>query len=176
MSFLQPEIAVNAFDLLPGMQVADFGCGTGHWALALAKKVGRGGTVYAFDIQPSALEALRSRAKLEHIQHIEAVQSDLEAATGSKLKEGAVDFVLFSNILFQAQKPEAIIQEARRILKKGARAAVIEWDNEGILTGPPPRARISRQKTETLFQDAGFTFEKEFSAGSHHYGLIFKKP
>lgn len=174
MPFLQPEAAVNALDLLPGMQVADFGCGPGHWTLALADKIGRSGKLFAFDIQPSVLEAVRSQAKQRHIQNIEAVQADLEAVDGSKLKDGILDFVLIANILIQAEKPEQVIKEALRILKKNGRCAVIEWDSEGVYAGPPAASRISRQKTEALFRDAGFRFDKEFSAGSHHYGLIFK--
>lgn len=176
MPFLRPEVAVNALDLLPGMRVADFGCGHGHWTLALARKIGRGGKLFAFDIQPTVLESLRSQAKQHHIQNIEAIQADLETANGSKLKDDLLDFVLIANILIQTEKPEEVIKEALRILKKGARCAAIEWDSEGTYAGPPAASRISRKKTELLFRSAGFVFEKEFSAGSHHYGLIFKKP
>lgn len=175
MSFLQPEITINAFDITPGMKIADFGCGAGHWALAFAKRTGAGGAVYAIDVQEEALESVRSRAHLEHIHTVETIRADLEKPRASTLGDDTVDFVLLSNILFQAEHKEAIIQEGWRILKKGGRAALVEWDETAKL-GPPLRQRIIRQDAEHLMKKTGFAFEKEFSAGSHHYGLLFRKP
>ena len=48
------------------MIAADFGCGSGGWAIPLAKKLEEG-KVYAIDILEEPLSALRARAKLEKI-------------------------------------------------------------------------------------------------------------
>src|SRR5271169_7154707 len=47
-----PEGALDALAIRPGMVVADVGAGTGYMSLRLAKRVGPDGKVYANDLQP----------------------------------------------------------------------------------------------------------------------------
>src|ERR1700678_4088567 len=54
-----PEGALDALNIRPGMVVADVGAGTGYMSLRLAKRVGPSGKVYANDIQPEMLRRLR---------------------------------------------------------------------------------------------------------------------
>src|SRR5512140_3210240 len=48
----QPEKALDALKLKPGMVVADIGAGVGYMSLRMAKRVGPTGKVYANDLQP----------------------------------------------------------------------------------------------------------------------------
>ena len=41
--------------------------------------------------------------------------------------------------------------------------------------GPLPSARIKKEDARALAIQAGFEFDREFSAGPHHYGLLFIK-
>ena len=41
--------------------------------------------------------------------------------------------------------------------------------------GPPPEARIKKETARAAALQAGFEYDREFSSGSHHYGLLFKK-
>jgi len=157
------------------MHIADFGTGGGHWALSLAKLTGPGGIVYAIDVQTEALEAVRSQAETAGIHHIESIRADVERPRGSGLADTAIDFVLIANILFQTDKKNAVIKEAWRILKPRGYTAVIDWDEGGSDTGPPLPYRVPRKEVEHLLIQEGFVFDKEFSAGSHHYGMLFKK-
>ncbi len=45
-----------------GMQVLDFGCGPGSYVVPAAQMVGNSGTVYALDVQQTALTMTRERA------------------------------------------------------------------------------------------------------------------
>lgn len=175
MPFLHPDIAIKNLDIIPGMRIADFGCGAGHWTVALARLAGAGGRVYAFDVQESALESTRSLARSARLQNIETVRANLEIPGSSALRDGSVDMVLLCNILFQAEQKDVIAAEATRIIKSGGRAVVVEWDETDSLAGPPVRQRVTRQTAEQLFTSSGLRFEKEFNTGSHHYGLIFRK-
>ncbi|KKS36719.1 MAG: hypothetical protein A3G49_04600 [Candidatus Sungbacteria bacterium RIFCSPLOWO2_12_FULL_41_11] len=174
--FLNPGIVVREFDLKPGEAVADFGAGAGHFTIPMAKAVGHTGKIYALDLQKHALNLIKSRAKIEHLLNIDYVWADLEMSSGSKLKDATVNFVIISNILFQAEKRFEILKEAYRILKSGGKMAVFEWDQSNFSGGPPVNLRVPPIQVKTLAQDAGFIFEKEFNAGSHHYGFLFKKP
>ncbi|MFY9463117.1 MAG: class I SAM-dependent methyltransferase [Candidatus Sungiibacteriota bacterium] len=41
--------------------------------------------------------------------------------------------------------------------------------------GPPPEARIKKETARAAALQAGFEYDREFSAGRHHYGLFFVK-
>jgi len=175
MPFLQPSSSITYLELLPGMRVADFGCGSGHWALLLAQAVGPSGKVFAIDVQETALSATRSQAKNARLENIETIRADLEIPGASHLKDAAVDAVLISNMLFQADEKANVAAEAARIVKPNGRVFLIEWDEVEGGAGPSASQRIPRQTAEHMFESFGFRFEKEFVAGSHHYGLIFRK-
>jgi len=164
------------FDLEPGMVVADFGCGSGHYTIAAAKRIGENGRVYALDIQKDLLQAMKSTAELNNLKNIEIIWADLDIPLGSRLADDSVDFVIISNILFQAENRRQITEEALRILKNGGRVAVIEWDKEGGKAGPLLEKRIAKEEARNIFLEQGFKLEKEFQPGDNHYGLIFRKP
>lgn len=173
--FLSPEKVIANFDLKPGMIAADFGAGAGYFAIPMARTVGALGKIIAVDIQKRKLEIVRSRAKLEHLLNIEVVWGNLETERGSKLKDGAVDFLLLSNILFQIEDKARLMNEAYRVLVKNGRMAVIDWDETEFPAAPDYNSRVSWGETKTLSANAGFVFLKEFGAGAHHYGLMFRK-
>ncbi|MBI4132185.1 MAG: class I SAM-dependent methyltransferase [Candidatus Sungbacteria bacterium] len=173
--FLHPEGIIGRLDIRPGMVVADFGAGSGYFSIPAARRVGEGGKVYAIDIQQTAINLLRSKASLEHLLNIEAVWADLERPAGSRLAEGAVDFVIIANILFQAAEKAAVLAEAKRVLRTGGKLAILEWDETPFPAGPPAALRVPKSLVRQLTEGVGFQLEKEFEAGSHHYGLLFVK-
>jgi len=173
--FLKPESVLEVWDVRPGDKIADFGCGAGFFVMPLAQRVGSQGKIYALDIRPEALEATRAKARLFHLLNVDTIRADLEMSLGSGLKNESVDKILIANILFQAENKNALIVEALRILKVGGSLAVIEWSDEKNIGGPSLDHRLGKSETKQLFEKGGFAFFKEFNAGSHHYGLIFKK-
>jgi ubiquinone/menaquinone biosynthesis C-methylase UbiE len=175
MSFVRPEEIVKRFGLASGMTVADFGCGSGHFSLAASKIVGDRGKIYSLDVQKNLLEALKSLAELEHIKNIEILWTNLEMGNGSKMADASVDFVIISNILFQADDKTALAKETKRILKDKGRVAVIEWNKDGRKIGPASERRISQEEAQDIFIKEGFKKETDFEAGEGHYGIIFIK-
>lgn len=175
-AFLDPNKIVVSFGLERGEHVADFGAGHGFFAIPMARAVGGDGIVYAIDIQKSVLDIIRSRARTEHLLNIQPVWADVEAAGGSKLKDRYIDFILIANILFQTADKRAVIREAYRILREGGRLAVIEWNETPAPLGPPAALRMKKIAAAELCRGAGFSTMEEFDAGSHHYGLLFRRP
>lgn len=173
--FVRPEEVIKNFDLGPGIAVADFGCGSGHYTLAAAKIVGDYGKVYAIDVQKELLESVKSTARLNNLNNIEFIWADLETSEGSRLAPDSVDLVIISNILFQAEDKIAVAKEAFRILKNKGRAAVIEWSESFGNLGPRPEDVVKKDGAKKIFLEQGFALDKEFEPGEHHYGLIFAK-
>ncbi len=174
-NFIDPKQIVRSFELEPGDHVADFGAGHGFYTIEMAKKVGGNGKVYAIDVQKSALDMVRAKAKHENLVNIEPIWADLDNPVHLKIKDNFIEFVLISNVLHQAEKKQLLLETAFRLLQKGGRMAVIDWDNTISPLGPPLLLRVKKEVVKNGAAAAGFVFIKEFEAGSHHYGLLFEK-
>ena len=174
--FVKPEEVIDTIDVRPGIKAADFGAGSGFYAIPLAKRVGPSGKVYAFDVRKEILEVIRSRARALGVGNIETIWTDLEKNKGSNLKDESIDLVIISNILFQLEDKHKLAAEAFRVLKQKGKVVLVEWTEEEKPIGPKLANRINRKDAEDIFVGAGFRFEKEFNPGEHHYGLILIKP
>ena len=176
MSFCDPKQTVLQLGLREGMRVGDFGAGSGHYALPAAKLVGESGRVYAVDIQEDVLRALRSEASSRGITNIETVWGDFERLGGTKLKDDALDAVILSNTLFQVDLRESMVNELKRVMKRGARLLIVDWAGSYDGLGPQPDRVVSEYVATELFVSAGFHKVKDFRAGPHHYSLVFTAP
>ncbi|MEK7087252.1 MAG: class I SAM-dependent methyltransferase [Patescibacteria group bacterium] len=172
--FLNVDKITSQLDILLNETIADFGSGYGFFAVAFAKIVGPSGQIFAIDILPTALEAVRSQAKIEGLFNIKIIQGNLEKPSGSTLPDESCNMVFIANILFQVPDKSSLIDEAKRILKAGGRLAIIEW-KPYISLGPKKESRLSEAELKQLISSKGFSEVKTIDAGSHHYGFVFRK-
>ena len=170
--FLNPEEILNNLDIREDMTAVEFGCGAGIFSLSLAKKI-KQGRVYGLDIQEEKLSALKNKALLEKLKNIVTICCDLEKKDGSTLHSDSADIVLIPNILFQAENKNAIIEEGKRILKTGGQLMIIDWQKSSSLA--PKQGTITPDEIKKIAEDAGLSFKREFSAGGHHFALLFSK-
>ena len=168
--FLNPEEVLNRLDLKANMVAAEFGCGSGGFAIPLSKKLDAG-LVYGLDIQQTPLVALKSRALLERVVNIRVIRCDLEKPRGSTLTDSSIDLVLIANVLFQSKDKNAIISEAKRVLKNRGMLVVIDWLPQAVKG--PVEGRVSSEEVKKIAGEIGFNLKREFRAGIYHYGLIF---
>jgi len=162
--------------IMQGMKVADLGCGTtGHFVFPAAEMVGKDGLVYAVDIQKGALEAIESRKRLEGINNVETVWSDIERYKATRIPDGTLDLVLLINNLFLAQKKDELARETVRLMAPGGRLIIADWKVTQAPFGPPAKNRVPADTAKKIFTAAGLTLTGEFEAGKYHYGLVFQK-
>src|SRR3989344_27454 len=173
--FLNPDLIIDEFGLMPGMNVADFGSGAGYFTILIAEKVGREGQVYALDIMESALDSVREKAKAAGIENIEEIRANLEVPGSSSLTDQSQDVVLLANILFQSDKKAEIVKEARRVLKDNGSLIIIDGEKGAGGFGPPDSLRTDKATMRSLTINEGFVFEKAFDAGQFHFRMTFKK-
>jgi ubiquinone/menaquinone biosynthesis C-methylase UbiE len=96
-----------------GDTVLDFGCGPGGYIKPLVKMVGPSGKIYALDMNPQAIRAVKNFATSNNLANIETIISDCQ--TG--LTDGSMDYVLLFDVLHHLPRPEAVLAEFHRVLK-----------------------------------------------------------
>ena len=94
--FDPPERFIKPF-AKKGQVVADLGCATGYYALALADSVGPEGKVYAVDKNKKSIRVLEKKTEKGGYHNIEAHASS--AADLSFIKDRSVDFVFANTLL-----------------------------------------------------------------------------
>lgn len=175
MRFSDPQKNIKEFGLQEGASVADFGSGSGHYTLIASDLVGDSGRVYAIDIQRELLKKVKDLSSGSNQENIDVLCGDIEEIGGTKLADGVVNAIFLTNVLFQTEKKENVVAEAYRVLKKRGRVLFVDWLDSFGGIGPQPGNIVSEETVKTLFDNAGFQFDRRFDAGAHHYGLIFKK-
>jgi ubiquinone/menaquinone biosynthesis C-methylase UbiE len=97
--------------LTPQSRVLEVGCGTGIIALDIAPKVEE---VVGVDISPAMVDVAKSKAGSLTLNNVR-----FEVGDGYDLpfEAGSFDQVLLTNLLHVVQNPDAILREAKRLLK-----------------------------------------------------------
>lgn len=171
--FLNPQQVLNQLELEGDLIAADFGSGSGGWAIPLAKRL-KFGKVYAIDILEEPLSALKSKAEIEKVFNIEIIRSDVAQKKGSKLADSSCDLVLVTNLLFEAEDKKIIIDEAKRVLKRRGKILIVDWLPEA--PQGPKKGRVPAREIKNIAEDLKLNLKRGFKAGVFHYGLVFTKP
>lgn len=173
---LNPTAILERLGVEKGSNLADLGCGgAGHFIIPAAQVVGSDTVVYAVDILKSVLHNVASKARLDGINNIRTVWTNLEKPGATKINQESLDFALLINILFQSTRHKEIITEAKRLMKPGAKLLVIDWLSVKMPFGPATENRVNPEDIKRICQSLSLKLIEEFKAGNYHFGLIFQK-
>lgn len=168
--FLNPQQIIKNISLREDMVACDFGCGSGGWVIPLAKEL-KSGMVYAVDILDTAISALNGKISSEKIFNIKPVIGDIEK--GIKMPDEYFDLILMTNLLFQIGDKEKVLEEGKRLLKNNGMILIVDWEKDAPIGSK--EGRVSIEEIKELAREVGLSSEKEFKAGSFHWGLILRK-
>jgi ubiquinone/menaquinone biosynthesis C-methylase UbiE len=133
-----------------GQMVADLGCRTGYYTLALAECVGPEGRVYAVDLDEDAIRALEEKANKRGLHNIEVHATS--ASDLSFIQDGSIDFVFANGLLCSmSDRRQSAVKEIKRILKPNGQAYL-------SLGSPPPLGFVGRVEWERTLE--GFRVER----------------
>ncbi|WP_226886947.1 class I SAM-dependent methyltransferase [Nisaea nitritireducens] len=107
------KLALTRARLTPGMEVLEFGCGTGTTALHHAPHVAH---IRAVDISPKMLEIARHKAEAASVGNITFEVADFDSL---EAEDGNYDLVMAHSILHLLRDRRAAIAKAVRLLKPG---------------------------------------------------------
>src|SRR3989338_5786518 len=140
--------------------VADLGAGTGYYSIEVGKIVTRC-KVYAVEIVKDFLMTIQNKVKEAHLHNVEIIWGNIEKLGGTKIGDSIVDAVIASNVLFQVEDKKNFILEAKRILKPGGKALLVDWSESSIMGA---KIIIPKERAREMFEAGGFVFEREIDA------------
>ena len=167
-----PEGALDAIGIRPGMIVADIGAGTGYMSLRMAKRVGPTGKVYANDIQPEMLRRLRKNADKAQLKNIEIV---LGSEVDPKLPAGQLDLVLMVDVYHELSEPQKMLRKIRESLKPTGRLVLLEYRKEDPTI---PIITVHKMTVEEVRKELGaerFVFAEVIESLPRQHILIFNR-
>ncbi|GIW67181.1 MAG: hypothetical protein KatS3mg096_049 [Candidatus Parcubacteria bacterium] len=156
--------------ILPSIKGADFGCGAGYFTALLAQEVGPSGKIYAIDIDEEVLKEAQEFVSQFGLHNIKFLNQDLEINSG--LEDNSLDFVFISQVLYQAEDPEKIIQESRRVLKDKGYLIILEPQRENLLFAG--QKIYDPQEICRLVEKENFKI-KEIEQSSNYYLIVSQK-
>ena len=118
--------------LKPGLRVLDLGCGPGTLSIGLAAAIAPG-ELYGVDMEPSQVDLARSIAEAGGYDNTTFQVGDV---TELSFDDDSFDVVHGHSILAHVPDTQAVLVEAKRVLKPGGLVSIREWILEGSFLAP----------------------------------------
>lgn len=164
---LQIERVMDLLGIKGGRSVADIGAGSGWFTVRAARRVGAGGTVFAEDINPKAIQYIDDRAKKEKLANVRTI---LGAPDDPKLPAISVDAMLLLKVYHEIAHPVPVMKTLHRSLRPGAKVGIIDRNGSGTDHG------LNQDVVEKEMGEAGYKLLAKYDftkADGQDYFLIF---
>ena len=144
---LHIDRVMDLLGVAPGKVVADVGAGSGWFTVRAAARVQPGGSVYAEDINPEAVDYITARASKEKLDN---VKPTLGSVDDPKLPENSIDVVLILKTYHEFAHPIPLMEKIKLSLRPGAKIGIIDRNGDGANHG------IMSETVESEMARAGF--------------------
>jgi len=138
----KPDEVVKALSLGPGQVACDVGAGPGYFTLRLAAAVGPAGRVFAVDVEPSLLAALRQRLEQGGVRNVTPV---LSLQADPLLPAAGCDLVLVVDTYHHFPDGPAYLRRLVAALRPGGRIVNVDFHKRETGVGPPVAQRVARE-------------------------------
>ena len=158
--------------LEPGINVGDIRAGRGRWTVAMARRVGPAGQVYATVGPNPAHELLRTVAE-GGVDNVSVITRTPGASP--RLPLGCCEAILVRAVYHEFADRPTLLASLHKNLKPGGLLAIIDFDE-----GTPEHAGghgIARRTVQAEVSGAGFELRETYAHWSGNaYCLVFRQP
>lgn len=125
---------VDDLNLKPGDLVLDMGCGPGLWTSLLAEKVKPDGRIVGIDSDTDFISyASENLAKNQYEEIIEFHKGDFRSVP---FEDESFDLTFFGNCFAYVTDHQKVLEEQKRVTKKGGRIAVKDFQGSALVLHP----------------------------------------
>jgi ubiquinone/menaquinone biosynthesis C-methylase UbiE len=167
----KPDEVLRVLALERGQSACDIGAGPGYFALRIARAVGETGRVYAVDVEPRILEALRKRVQKSGVRNITPV---LALGEDALLPPSACDLILIVDTYHHFPDGPAYLRRLTRSLKPGGRIVNIDFHKRELPVGPPPPHKLTREEFLAQAAQGGLELVAEHTFLPYQYFLVLR--
>lgn len=161
---LDPEGVIRTLSIPRDAVVADLGVGPGVFALPLARHLERG-LLYAVDVEPRQLDALREKLLAERLENVVPV---LASYSSPHLPPDGVDWMLVVDTYHHFEDRVAYLRTLRGDLAPGGRLVILEYKPGDLPVGPPADHKLSHATRFAELREAGFEQVASYATHAHH--------
>ena len=145
-----PEKVMDVIGLRGGMIVGEAGASYGYFTFKMSQRVGTTGMIYANDIDPSVLQLIEEKCRLEKITNIKTV---LGAVDDPLFPKNSLDMVVVFDCLFEFSQPAEWMQNTRKYLKPEGRLVIVDPDPSKMGSS---EHFLSRKKIQDFARESGY--------------------
>lgn len=171
------QAIVASMSLTKGQEVADVGSGTGLFLGPLSEAVGVSGKVFALDIAPDFVEALKKRARDEGLEQVEV---RLSKERSVELPPLSVDVAFVCDTYHHFEYPQHVLFSLYRAIRPLGRLVVVDFERIPGTSRQWVMDHVRADKRSFIkeIEQAGFVFEEELKVPGmqENYLLKFRRP
>lgn len=165
----RPDEIMDALQIAEGSSVADLGAGGGWFTIRLASRVGPNGVVYAEDVQPQMIEAIKRRVKRAQLNNVRTILG----TSSDPLLPAPVDAVLIVDAYHEMEEPVVMLRNVAATLKPGGRLGIVEFKKDGWGPGPEMNERVDPERVIRDAEAAGLRLISRETFLRYQYLLVF---
>jgi ubiquinone/menaquinone biosynthesis C-methylase UbiE len=170
LEYLNPDVIWEKAALINPKVLIDIGAGTGFFALLFSKKI-KNGKVYACDISEKMLTWIKDNLPTESKGIVIPVKMEEGLVP---LPDGIADLLYMINLHHELEEPLKMLEESRRLLKKGGKLMIIDWKKGETPEGPPLELRVKEATIESKMRKSGFSNISKYAVLPYHHFLVGK--
>ncbi len=168
----QPDRVMDALGIADGSRVADLGAGGGWFTERLARRVGPNGIVYAEDIQPAMIDAIKRRKNSRSLTNVHPILG----TTDDPQLPDSLHAVLMVDTYPQLPNPVNLLKHVARALAPNGTLGVVDFKPDGGGgPGPPREERLDPRVIVRDAATAGLKLRRHETFLRYQYLLVFGK-
>ncbi len=166
----RPEDILSFLGIEEDDTILDLGAGTGFLTFPLAERA-KEGKIYAVDVQKEMVKKLKDRCEEEGVDNVEVL---LSGESDIPLPDSEVNKTYMLNVLHEIDD-FAALEEVHRVMKKGGKMLIVDWDKEKTTErGPPTNVRLTRREAVQAVEEKRFKV-LDMRSKEDHYRIIAEK-
>jgi ubiquinone/menaquinone biosynthesis C-methylase UbiE len=173
-AYQRPDQVMDALQIGEGSVVADLGAGGGWFTVRLARRVRPNGRVYAEDVQPQMIDAIKRRMIREELDKL--VHTVLGSSVDPGLPPRSLDAALMVDAYHEFEQPVTLLRNLARAMKPTGLIGIVNYKKDGGGPGPAMQERVDPEKVIADAQKAGLELRKRETFLRYQYMLTFGLP